>query len=188
MSGTTGFLVEAGGILRILYLGIRNSREGLVSAAFTQSNNTGTNQLIANTTTAGIKKLGCLAGSVAAIKAEELLGAGSGPTDAIVGLFVNDQAGNAYESSSAAASEKGVFVMGMGEYEVNIYETSDFNGINSIMPSYSYGKPLYCSQNGLLTIAEGLNGGQALPGYVVIGLITKSPTPADPYMRFIMRI
>jgi len=188
MSSTTGFLVEGGGILRILYLGVRNSIEGLVSAAFTKSNTTGTAQLVANTTTAGITKLGCLAGSVAAIKAEGLVGAGSGPTDSIVGLYVNDLAGNAYESSSAAASEKGVFVMGMGVYEVNLYETSDFNGINSILPNYAYGLPLYCSQNGLLTIAAGLNGGQAPGASTIIGIITQSPTPANPYMRFIMRI
>ena len=185
---SNGFLVEKGGILRILYLGIRNSREGLVSAAFTKSNTVGNAQLVANTTTVGITKLGCLAGSVAAIKGEGVVGAGNGPTDAVVGLYVNDLAGNAYESSSAAASEKGVFVMGMGEYEANIYESHDFTGANSIMVNYTAGKPLYCSQNGLLTVAEGLNGGVAPAGAVVIGIITKAPSASDAYMRFITRI
>ena len=189
MSSTTGFLVEAGGILRILYLGIRNTREGLVSSAFTKSNTVGNVQLVNNTTTAGITKLGCLAGSVAAVKGEGVVGAGTGPLDAVVGLFVNDLAGNAYESSSAAASEKGVFVMGMGEYEVNIYETQDFaTGNISVMPNYTAGKPLYCSQNGLLTVAEGLNGLQAPGGSTIIGIITKAPSVADPFMRFITRI
>ena len=189
MTSTTGFLVEGGGILRILYLGIRNSREGLVSAAFTKSNRIGNVQLVNNTTMAGITKLGCLAGSVAAIDGDGLVGPGNGPTDAVVGLFVNDQAGNAYESSSAAASEKGVFVMGMGEYEVNIYETQDFaTGGISIMNQYIAGKPLYCSQNGLLTVAEGLNGLQAPGGSTVIGLITQAPSAANGFMRFILRI
>ena len=33
---STGFLTEGGGLLKILYLGIRNSLEGLEDAAFSQ--------------------------------------------------------------------------------------------------------------------------------------------------------
>lgn len=184
---TTG-QVEAGGLLKILYLGVRNSIEGLEATAFTKSNTVGTAQLAANTTTAPILKLGCLAGSVAAIHGADVLGAGTGPQDAIVGLFVNDLAGNAYESSSAAASGKGVYVMGLGTYEVNVYETHSYDGATNILSSYAAGKKLYCSQNGLLTIEEGLNGGTAAAGDLVLGIITKAPTASDPFMRFNLRV
>lgn len=185
---STGFLTEGGGLLRILYLGTRNSIEGLEDAAFTKSNRVGNTQLVNNTTLADVQKLGCLAGSVAAVKGEAVLGAGNGPQDAIVGLYVNDLAGNAYESTSAAASEKGVFVMGMGTYEVGIFETHDYAGTSSILSNYAYGKKLYCSRNGLLTVAEGLNGGSAVTGDIVMGIITKAPTASDPIMRFNLRM
>jgi len=188
---SNGFLAEPGGILRIKYLGIRNSHEGLEDAAFTKINGgTGaaTAQLQANTTTASITKLGCLAGSVAAVKGSGVLGAGNGPTDAVVGLYVNDLAGNAYESSSAAASEKGVYVHGFGTYEVNIYETHNYAGNASILANYNAGDYLYCSQNGLLTVEEGLNGGSASAGDVIVGIITQPPTASDPIMRFNLRV
>ena len=181
-----GFLTEKGGLLRILYLGTRNTIETLEDAAFTKSNTLGNAQILANTTTAGIKKLGCLAGSVAALKGEGVLGAGNGPTDKIVGLFVNDLAGNAYESSSAAASEKGVYVYNFGTYEVNVYETVSTLAV-SIMVNYTYGKFLYCSANGLLTVAEGLLNGDTT-GAVIVGIITKAPSATDPMMRFNLRV
>lgn len=184
---SAGFLTQGGGLLKCLYLGTRNSIEGLENGAYTKVNHVGNPQIAANTTTADVTKLGCLAGSVAAVHGEGVLGAGTGPTDAIVGLFINDLAGNAYESSSAAASEKGVFVCGFGTYEVGVYETANVAGA-SIMGDYSAGKYLYCSANGLLTVVEGLAGGVAPAGSVVVGLITKAPTPSDPTMRFQLRV
>lgn len=185
-----GFLTEGGGLLRILYLGTRNSLSGVSDLGFTKSNTTGNAQLEANTTVADVIKVGCLAGSVAALAGEDVVGPGTGPTDAVVGLFVNDLAGNAYESTSAAASEKGVYVCNMGTYETLIYETHDTAGLGgaSILGNYSYGKPLYCSQNGLLTVEEGLAGGSAPAGSVVIGIVTKAPTASDPVLRFNLRI
>lgn len=184
---STGFLTEGGGLLKILYLGIRNSIEGLEDTSFTRSNRVGNAQLVANTTLVDVQKLGCLAGSVAAVKGEGVLGAGASDDDGIVGLFVNDLAGNAYESTSAAASEKGVYVHGMGTYEVGIYETCNLAG-ESIMTSYAFGAKLYCSQNGLLTVEAGLNGGSASANAVVMGLITKAPSASDPVMRFNLKM
>ena len=183
-----GYLEEKGGFLKILYLGTRNTIESIEDAALTKSNVVGNAQLVGNTTTAGITKLGCLAGSVAVLKGEGVLGAGTVSTDPVVGLFVNDLAGNAYESSSAAASEKGVYVHNFGTYEANIYETVDFTGAASIMANYTYGKLLYCSQNGLLTVEEGLQSSTAPTGAVVIGIITKAPSASDPFMRFNLRV
>jgi len=184
---SSGFLTQGGGLLKILYLGTRNTIEAVDDAAFTKVNHAGNAQLAANATTADVPKLGCLAGSVASITGEGVVGAGSSATGAIVGLFVNDLAGNAFESSSAAASEKGVFVCGMGTYEVGVYETADTAG-SSIMSSYAAGAYLYCSQNGFLTVKQGLAGGTVPTGAVVIGLITKAPTPSDALMRFQLRL
>lgn len=184
---SSGFLTEGGGLLRILYLGIRNSLEELEDAAFTKSNVAGNAQLAANETTADVEKLGVLAGSVCASKGEGVVGAGSGPADAVLGLFVNDAAGNAFESTSAAASGKGVYVHGMGTYEVGVYETADTSG-GDIKSAYQYGKAVYCSQNGLLTVVEGLSGGSAPAGAVVMGVITKAPTASDPIMRVNLRM
>jgi len=184
----TGYLVQPGGLLRILYLGTRNSREGIEDNALIKSNKVGNAQLVANAQTANITKLGCLAGSVAMMTGNAVTGAGTGPTGPIVGLYVNDLAGNAYESSSAASSDKGVFVHGMGMYESNIYETHNYAGTASIIANYTVGKYLYCSQNGFLTVEEGLNGGVAPAGAVIIAIITQSPTANDPFMRFNLRI
>jgi len=183
---TQGFLTEQGGYLKILYLGVRNSIEGLEAAAFTKTY-AGT-QLVNNPTVKDVKKLGCLAGSVAAVHGSGVLGAGTGPQDAVVGLYVNDLAGNAYESSSAAASGKGVYVMGMGTYEVGVFETHDAtnNPALDIWASYAPGAKLYCSANGLLTTAAGL--AQPGAGDVVVGVLVKAPTPADPILRFNMRM
>jgi len=185
---SAGFLTEGGGLLRILYLGCRNTIEELDEAAFTKSNRVGNAQLVANTTLADVEKLGVLAGSVAASTGEGVVGAGSADDDAILGLYVNDAAGNAFESTSAAASGKGVFVNCMGTYEVGIYETSDFAGSSSILANYTFGKSLYCSQNGLLTVVEGLSGGTASAGAVLVGIITQAPTASDPIMRVVLRV
>lgn len=184
-----GFLEEAGGILRILYLGTRNTIDSLEDAAFTKSNTTGNAQIVANTTTAGIEKVGVLAGSVLAQKGDGVVGAAgtAGAADKVVGITINDAAGNAFESSSAAASGKGVYVHNMGVYETNIYETADTAG-NTIMASYVAGAKLYSSQNGLLTVEAGLAGGTAPAGSTIIGMITKAPTASDPYMRFNLKI
>lgn len=180
-----GFLTEQGGLLRILYLGTRNSIEGLEAAAFTKAYSAA--QLANNPTVNLVKKVGCLAGSVAAVHGNAVLGAGNGPQDAVVGLFVNDLAGNAYESSSAAASGKGVYVHNMGTYEVGVFEThSAINPNVDIWASYVPGAFLYCSANGLLTTAAGLANPGA--GDVVMGIITKAPTASDPIMRFNLRV
>ena len=185
-----GFLEEQGGILKILYVGTRNTIEALESAAFTKVNHDpAIPQLAANTTTALVKKLGLLAGSVVAVKGSGVIGAAgaAGVNDNVVGLMVNDAAGNAYESSSAAASGKGVYVCNMGVYEASIYETANVAGV-SIMGSYVVGAKLYSSANGLLTTAAGLAGGSAPAGSTVIGIVMKVPSATDLALRFNMRI
>lgn len=183
-----GFLTEGGGLLRILYLGIRNTVSELDDASFTKSNKVGNPQLVANTTLADVEKIGILAGSVAASTGENVVGAGAGPADPVLGLYVNDAAGNAFESTSSASSGKGVYVHGMGTYEVGIYETHDYAGSASILASYGAGDSVYCSRNGLLTIKEGLLNGAVPDDAVVVGIVIKAPTAADPVMIINLRM
>lgn len=180
-----GFLAEQGGHLVIRYLGTRNSIESLEAAAFTHVNNLGT-QAVHNPTVNLVTKLGALAGSVAAIHGSGVVGLGTGPQDYIVGLFVNDVAGNAFESTSAAASGKGVYVCNMGTYEVGVFETYNVAGNADIWSSYTAGAKLYCSANGLLTTSAGLAAPD--PADIVIGIITMPPTPANPIMRLNLRM
>lgn len=181
-----GYLTEQGGFLRILYLGTRNTIEALEPAAFTKLNADPTNaQLEHNPTVNAVAKHGCLAGSVAAVHGNGVIGAGAGPQDASLGLFVNDVAGNAFESSSAASSGKGVFVMGFGTYEVGVFETHSAAGAD-IWATYHPGSKLFCSANGLLTTVDGI--AQPDPTDLVMAIVVKVPTPADPVMRINLRV
>lgn len=176
-----------GGILRILYLGTRNSLDMLENAAFSKVNTSGNAQLAANLTTAGITKLGLLASSVVEVKGDGVIGQAVENSTKAIGLLVNDVAGNPYESSSAIASEKGVYVCNMGAYEVNLFETHSFDGAVNILANYTAGKKLFASQNGLLTVEEGLDGGVAAADATVIGIITKAPG-SDGFMRVQLRV
>lgn len=159
----------------------------LNNAAFTKSNATGNPQIIANLTLMPYAtQTGVLGGSVAAAAGSDIIGPGGGPTDAIVGLFINDAAGNPFENSPAAASGIGPYVSGMGSFEVDVFETADTTGAPIVLPQV--GEYLYCSQNGLLTSVRGLSGGVAPSGAVVIGIVTLAPSGSSLVMRFDMRI
>jgi hypothetical protein len=173
--------------LSILYAGHRNSLGKLNNAAFTKSNATGNPQLAANLTLIPYAStLGVLGGSVAAAVGSDIIGPGSAPNDAIVGLFINNAAGNPFENSPAAASGSGPYVNGMGSYETDIFETHDTTGAPILLPQV--GELLYCSQNGLLTSVRGLSGGVAPAGSTIIGIVTVAPSGSSLSMRFDMRI
>ena len=90
-----------------------------------------------------------------------------------VGLFVNDAAGAAFENSPAVASNKVAVIKGMASVEVDVYET---DGI-----TYAVGDALYSSAQGFLTNA-------ASSSEVIVGLVTKVPTPSAPALGLDMRI
>lgn len=127
-----------------------------------------------------------LGGSIAATVGSDVIGPGDGPADSIVGLFINNAAGNPFENSPAAASGLAPYCSGMGSYEVDIYETADTSGNPIMLPQV--GEFLYCSQNGLLTSYRGLAGGSVPGGSTIIGIVTVAPTASSPIMRFDMRI
>lgn len=175
--------------IEILLVGHRTSLGKLNSAAFTKSNVTGNPQLIANTTLIPFQEIkGSLGGSVAAAVGSDVIGpAGSAAADdAVVGVFINDVAGNPFENSPAASSGFGPYLNGTGTFSVDIFETHDTSGSPITLPQV--GEKLYSSQNGLLTSIRGLTGGMAAAGSTVIGIVTVAPTASNPIMRFDMRI
>ena len=173
--------------LSILYVGRRNSLGNLNDAGFTRSNTSGNAQIAANTTLLPYSTIvGVLGGSIAAMVASDVVGPADGPTDAIVGLFLNNAAGNPFENSPAAASGVAPYISGTGSYEVDIYETADTSGNPITLPLV--GEFLYSSQNGLLTSSRGLSGGTVPAGSTIIGIVTVAPTVGAPIMRFDLRI
>lgn len=96
----------------------------------------------------------------------------------VVGLFVNDAAGRAWETNQAAASGKITVAKGLPSVEVDVYETYEQVKASGASASewdnitYNVGDKLYCSANGLLTNEASASG-------QVIGYVTKAPSVAS---------
>lgn len=211
--------------LKILLVGHRNSVNALDEDAFTRVNfTTGTtvNSRLSVDTNRGV-----LGGSVAVVKGEGIVGGPTAPsslpwdptTDAAseqpLGVYINDAAGNAFESTSAAGSGRGVYVMGLGVYAVDVYETNqrDASGVHTATTmTYAAGDRLFMDTfSGLLTkrypssgAAGGFdfsgftgfrtgvgNGGSAIENGVhptLLGVVTKAPTAQNPFMVYEQRV
>ena len=123
-----------------------------------------------------IARSGVLGGSVAAIK----VGGDSAytvyPADGTadykaIGLFVNDALGNPFDNAPAVASNKIAIAQKLPSVEVDVYEDEEF----------AIGDKLYASANGYLTKTAGADD-------TVIGICTKVPTTADPFLGLEMTI
>jgi len=173
----------------VLYRQTYNTLGGIIAGDLTQNNRVGNTQKVANSRLGDKTNKGILAGSVVAVAGNGLIGpaATDGTNfDKVVGIAVNDAVGNPYESSSAVASQKVVYMHGTGTVlSTDIYETYQQNGSTALV--YAYGDLLYASQNGLLTKATGLLGGNTT-GCTVVGIVLKAPSPADAYMTVQMKI
>lgn len=172
-------------MLNILYVGHRESTGKLSNVGFTKSNAVGNPQLVNNQTLIPYQDIkGVLGGSVAAIVGDDVIGPSgtAGSTDKVVGLFINNAAGNPFENSPAAASGIAPYVSGMGVYETDIFETQDTSGNPITLPQA--GEKLYSSQNGLLTSERGLTGGVAPAGSTIIGVVLVAPSSSSLLMRF----
>lgn len=172
-------------MLNILYVGHRDSLGLLSNVGFTKSNAVGNPQVVNNQTLVPYQDIkGVLGGSVAAVAGNDTVGpAGTASaTDKVIGIFINNAAGNPFENSPAGASGLCPYVSGMGEYEVDIFETQDTAGAPITLPQA--GDKLYSSQNGLLTTAAGLVGGVVPAGSTVIGMVTVAPSGSNLIMRF----
>jgi hypothetical protein len=185
--------------VEVLYRQTYNTLGGIIAADLTQDNVNGptTNvQAQANTRTDNNTNKGILAGSVVATAGEGTIGPAitDGTNfDKVVGIAVNDAVGNPYESSSAVASQKIVYMHGTGTvFKTDIYETYQANGTTALV--YAYGDLLYASQNGLLTKREGLlpagSGPLVVPVKMTcVGIVLTAPSADNSYyMTVQMRI
>lgn len=159
----SGGWTESSSALRILNLGIANSVGVLTDDAFTQTNPpivTG-----ATTITAQVDQTltGVLSGSVCFARGD--VGGGSnmigGPAAvgtanvAILGVFINNANGNAFENTPGVASGKNPYVSGMGTFGNTLFEDKVLTGGNAgnALTAYATGQKLYTSRNGYLTNA-----------------------------------
>lgn len=112
------------------------------------------------------KPYGVLGGQVAAIKegAPYTVVPADG-TNRPVGLFVNNAAGNPFENAPAIAANKIALAQKMASVEVDEYADVEFKE----------GDKLYSDANACLTNVKGSDD-------TVIGIVTKVPTTADPFL------
>lgn len=173
----------------VLYRQTFNSYGTITAAGLTQDNRVGNAQKANNTRLNANTNKGILAGSVVAVAGSGTIGPCAGDAsanDLAVGIAVNDAVGNAYESSSAVASNRVVYAHGTGTVlNTDIYETKATDGTAAV--TYTAGDRLYSSQNGLLTNSSGM---ALVPSayHTEVGVVLQVPTATDPYMTLQMRI
>jgi hypothetical protein len=158
--------------LRIKYRGHSNTLASLETAAYTRANFGNMPGGRTSTTITADTPDGELGGMVAKVTGDYEVGIFDGQGQP-AGLFVNDAVGSAYENTPAVASGKSPYMMSMGSYEINVYETELENG-NPFGAPYAAGDKLYASNFGLVT-KENTGSG-------VIGYVTKAPSTNDPWM------
>lgn len=151
----SGGFTESSSALRILHVGVRNTVGQLHSSAFTQSNPvSGANN---QSTAPGLltNVLGVLSGSVAFTRGttNEHGGPANDNSDIVLGVFINNASGNAFENQPGVASNRGPYVSAQGCYANLLYETVDIDAAQapSIMATYVPGATLVASLNGFLT-------------------------------------
>jgi hypothetical protein len=152
-----------------------NSLYELDKTCFTKTNTTlvNANKVYPNIAAdVEVAPTGVLGGTVAALKdgASYTVVPADG-TNQPIGLFVNNAFGNPFDNSPAVASGKIAIAQKLASVEVDIYEDEEF----------AIGDKLYASANGYLTKTAGSNA-------TVIGIVTKLPTAADPFLGLEMSI
>lgn len=176
--------------METLYRQTYNTFGDITASGLTQDNRVGNDQKVNNSRLNSNTNKGILAGSVVAVAGDGIIGACAGDSttvaDKAVGIAVNDAVGNAYESSSAVASGKCVYMHGTGTvFQTDIYETVATDGTTAV--TYTAGDKLYSSQNGLLTNTAGLASAPTAT-YTQVGIVLKAPSASDYYMTVQMRI
>ena len=177
----------------VLYRQTFNTYGAITSAGLTQDNRVGNAQKVNNTRLDANTNKGILAGSVVAVAGDGQIGSAAGDSDTTadkaVGIAINDAVGNAFESSSAVASEKVVYLHGTGSvFRTDIYETFATDGTAAV--TYTAGDKLYPSQNGLLTNTTGIDQTSSVLGTVTeMGIVLEAPSATNNYYMLVqMRV
>lgn len=159
----SGGWTESSSALRVLNLGIANSVGVLTDDAFTQTNPPIETAAAVITAQVDQTLTGVLSGSVAFARGD--VGGGSnfigGPAAvgtanvSILGVFLNNANGNAFENTPGVASGKNPYASGMGTFGNTLFEDKVLTGGNAgvALTAYTTGQVLYTSRNGYLTNA-----------------------------------
>ena len=157
----SGGFTESSSALRILHVGVRNTIGQLTAHRFTQTNPP---VVAGNATSAsgildGVVR-GVLSGSIAFARPDNggdnthggptpAIAAAGGSTERVLGIFINNAVGNAFENQPGVASNRGPYVSAQGTYGNKLYETEDILGGGAL--TYAVGDQLLASRNGYLT-------------------------------------
>ncbi len=175
----SGGWTESSSMLRLLHAGVRNTVGVLTDDAFTQTNPAAVATNVS--TRVDVTLQGVLSGSVAFTRPDAgsnfIGGPGSNATQTaiaadvtqaigydVLGCFINDSNGHAYENLPGVASGKGPYMSSQGTYGNALYETSMIgNGVGGTPVAgtalvYTTGMRLISSRNGLLMPAEQVVG------------------------------
>ena len=179
----SGGWTESSSMLRLLHAGVRNTVGVLTDDAFTQTNPAAVATNVS--TRVDVTLTGVLSGSVAFTRPDAgsnfIGGPGSAATQIaiaadvtqaigydVLGCFINDSNGHAYENLPGVASGKGPYMSAQGTYGNALYETAMIGAGVGGAPVvgtalvYTTGMRLITSRNGYLMPAEQVVAGPAI--------------------------
>jgi len=188
----SGGFTESSSALRILHVGVRNTVGQLHSSAFTQSNPV----FGANATSApGLltNVLGVLSGSIAFTRGTSNEHGGPSAavapvTERVLGVFINNASGNAFENQPGVASNRGPYVSAQGTYANLLYETVNVATNADITATYVPGATLIASINGFLTTAVANANHDHADSATTIGILKISPDSTSDELVYDQRI
>ena len=187
----SGGFTESSSALRILHVGVRNTVGQLSASAFTQTNPPVQTQ---STTEAsglldGVVR-GVLSGSIAFANPTAGDNTHSGPEGgvAVLGVFINNAVGNAFENQPGVASNRGPYVSAQGTYANRLYETKQDLADNTtdVDITYAVGDSLQSSVNGYLT--NGAVAADVHASDTVIGILKIVPDSNSDELVYDQRI
>ena len=191
----SGGFTESSSALRILHVGVRNTVGQLTDDSFTQSNP----MFGANATEApGLltNVLGVLSGSIAFARPDAGLNTHGGVGDdavggekgtKVLGVFINNASGNAFENLPGVASNRGPYVSAQGTYANRLYETRDITDAGALTTAYASGVELVASRNGFLTSSDA-NNNHANDATTVIAIVKIAPDSTSDELVYDQRI
>ena len=190
----SGGFTEASSALRILHVGVRNTVGQLSASAFTQTNppTNATNATEASGLLDGVVR-GVLSGSIAfADNSGDNTHGGVLNATAVLGVFINNAVGNAFENQPGVASNRGPYVSAQGTYGNKLYETQALAAGNGLALgddlTYSVGQSLVASLNGYLTNNQSTVDEHATDGATTIGILKIVPDSNSDELVYDQRI
>ena len=189
----SGGFTESSSALRILHVGVRNTVGQLHSSAFTQSNPVDFGAAGNSTTAPGLltNVLGVLSGSIAFTRGTTNEHGGPSQavapaTERVLGVFINNASGNAFENQPGVASNRGPYVSAQGTYANLLYETINIADGAALTQAYVPGVALVASRNGFLTTETG--NANAHTDTTVIGILKIAPDSTSDELVYDQRI